>query len=127
MDQLPCSTIVYRTITKRRHIGNDGRPRAFEFHRRPPHPETGKPRDVKGLSVNYDVQVPDGCAPDYTGKKLIVSLHVGRVRDIHGDLDVVPDSVNHANIVGVPRKVENAEKLEQFAAALVAMSRNAWP
>ena len=104
MDQLPCSTIVYRTITKSKHIGNDGRPNAFEFHRRPPHPQTGEPRDVKGLSVNYDVQVPDGCAPGHTGKKLIVSLHVGRIRDTHSDLDVRPDSVTHANIVGIPRQ-----------------------
>ncbi|MCH7989880.1 MAG: hypothetical protein IID46_12125 [Planctomycetes bacterium] len=79
------------------------------------------------MSVNYDVQVPDGCAPAHTGKKLIVSLHVGTIRDTHGDLDVIPDFVNHANIVGIPRAEENAEKLEQFAAALVAMSRNAWP
>lgn len=127
VDRLPCNTIIYRTITKRRHVGADGRPIAFAFHRRPPHPETGEVRDAAGLSVDYGVSVPDGCARGFPKKEMIVSLHVGKVRDIHGDLDVVPNSPTHANITGIPREEENLEKLEQIAAALASMSRKVWP
>ena len=125
MDQLPCYIIVYRTITRKSDVWDNG-PSAFAFHRRPPHPNTGDLRDPNGLSLNYNVEVPEGCAPGHSGKQLIVSLHVGRIRDIHTDLDVIADSKDHANIVGIPRQEADPEKLEQFAAALVIQSRVVW-
>lgn len=117
---LECSTIVFRTVTRARDIGPDERPLANAFMLRP------LPRDENGLSVDYNVDVPDGCAPDLDpkSKKGIFSLHVGRVRD--DELDVVPDTETHANIVGLARPDEDPERAEQQAVALVAMCRTCW-
>lgn len=126
MEPLECSTIVYRTIFKKKFIDDSNRPLAIAFHRRPPMLD-GTPRDEKGLSVNYNVDVPGGCAQGMTGKRVIVSLHVGWIRDIGHGLDVVPDKPNHANIVGIPREEEDLERLEQIATALRSISRHVWP
>lgn len=116
---LPCSKIVFRTITRARDI-QDGLPLACAFHRRA--------GDKSGLSVDYDVGVPDGCAVliDAKSKKAILSLHVGRIRD--GRLDVIPDTISHANIINVPYYDDVAERelAEQIATMLVEQSRVAW-
>lgn len=114
---LPCEKIVYRTITRAGDF-RDGRPLASAFHR--------KRKDTDGLSVDYDVTVPDGCAPMLSGKRAIVSLHVGRLRDI--SLDVIPDSPSHANIVEVPFNddPDQIELVEQLAGLMVEQSRTVW-
>jgi hypothetical protein len=89
---LSCSQIVYRTITRARDFGSDCLPIAGAFLRRR--------SDTDGISVDYDVDVPDGCGVDLSGKKAVVSLHVGWLRDL--TLDVVPDSISHAVITNAP-------------------------
>jgi hypothetical protein len=115
VDPLPCSTIVYRTITRRRDF-QGGRPLANAFLLRP--------TDTDGLSVDYNVAVPDGCAPHLSGRKAVVSLHVGRLRDL--GLDVVPDSPTHANVVGLSRRDQDLLKAEQMAAKLAEIARPVW-
>ena len=117
MIELPCETIVYRAITRARDF-RDGRALASAFHRRL--------SDSDGLSVNYAVPVPDGCAPELSGKRAIVSLHVGKMRDVQ--LDVAADTETHAAIVGLPHydQLELRERAEQLAALLAEMARTIW-
>jgi hypothetical protein len=81
------------------------------------------------LSVDFNVAVPDGCATGLTGKKAIVSLHVGRVRDVP-PLDVVPDEPTHANIINVPfyssLSLDERQLAEQLATKLVEQARTVW-
>lgn len=118
--KLDCDTIVYRTVTRARDIGADQRPLANAFILRP------LPRDKNGLSVDYNVEVPEGCASDLDpkSKKGIFSLLVGCVRDL--ELDVIPDTDTHANITGLARVEDDSERAEQLAAALVASCRTCW-
>jgi len=119
LEALPCSTIVYRTLTRSRDL-RDGLPTSEAFLRRA--------RDTEGLSVDYDVAVPDGCGRGLSKKRAVVSLHVGRIRD--SGLDVIPDEIDHANIIGLPpfpgEDYELIERAEQMAAKLVAHARTAW-
>jgi hypothetical protein len=124
VELLPCCTIVFRTITKRQHVGPDGRPLNAAFLRRGPDKD-GRLRDRSGLSVNYNVDVPDGCAPGFSNKRLIVSLHVGWVRD--SGLKVIADSPTHANIAGMPYHHDDEEAAEQYAAEIRRLCRNVWP
>jgi len=81
-------------------------------------------RDADGLSVDYGVDVPEGCAKGLTGKKAIVSLHVGRLRDI--GLDFVADTATHAAIKNMPRPEIDTLQAERVAMQLVMMSRRVW-
>src|SRR5689334_10000985 len=106
---LPCETIIYRTITKRDHF-QDGTVLAAAFHR---------PRkDEDGLSIDYKVNVPDGCAPDLksSSKKAIVSFHVGKIRSI--GLDAAYDSETHGVVLGLPFSDDETKirEREQYAA-----------
>ncbi len=86
------------------------------------------PKDDDGLSVDYNVEVPEGCAPHLTGKRAIVSLHVGRIRNL--TLDVIPDATTHANITELPREADgfdSAEAAENIAQLLAEMARTVWP
>ena len=85
------------------------------------------PQDEDGLSVDYNVAVPDGCAPDLSGKKAIVSLHVGWIRNL--TLDVIPDTDMHAVITELPREADgfdSAEAAENLARELAEMARTIW-
>lgn len=117
-DPLPCSKIVHRTITRARDFV-DGRVLTAAFQRRD--------NDKKGLSVDFDVDVPAGCAPQLTGKRAVVSLHVGRIRN--AGLNVLADAETHGNITGIPfySSYDEREKAEQLAAKLAEQSRVAWP
>lgn len=111
---LDCSTIIFRTITRAADLGPDDRPLASAFMRRA--------NDDDGLSVDYNVEVPDGCAPQLTGKRAIFSLHVGKLRDL--EVEVVPDTENHA-LIRVPPH-EDLEAALQVAAELAQLARLRW-
>lgn len=117
VDSLPCSTIVYRTITRASDFDKDqGRALANAFHRRQ--------RDLDGVSVDYGLP-PSECGLQLAGRRAVVSLHVGRVRNI--GLDVVPNHVpNHANIVGMPFREHDSDRAEKLAKALATQARVAW-
>jgi len=81
-----------------------------------------RPTDIDGLSVNP----ASTCSVDFVRNRLrkcygVVSLHVGRLRDI--ELDVVQDGLEHANIIGVPYSEENSREAERLAGMLARQSR----
>jgi hypothetical protein len=83
------------------------------FIRRP------EPKDEDGLSV--DIESPISCAASLRDCFGVASLHVGRIRGL--GLDVEVDSPPHANIVGVPREMEDVERMEWLASQLAKQSR----
>lgn len=125
MAELPCNTILYRSIRAARDF-QDGRALSGAFMRR---------ESESGLSVDFDVAVPDGCGRRLTKKYAIVSLHCGKVRDLglsvltdEGNPDVSEPEPNHAEIRGVPLAVDDdsTAKAENIAAKLVEMARTVW-
>lgn len=113
---LPCSSIVYRALLKKRWINEDtGDVKADAFFL--------KEKDLpSGLSVNIAATCPpEQCAASFNKCSAVVSLHVGRVRDL--GLDVVPDSETHANITGLPHGEDNLAEAERFAGLLAKQSR----
>jgi hypothetical protein len=114
MEALPCSAVVYRAMSRKGWIDQTGHcvlPAAFV--RRPP------PADGSGLSV--DIDSPGSCHKSLKKCHGVVSLHVGRVRDLR--LDVVVDDSPHANITGVPRQEEDRDKAEHLASLLAQQAR----
>jgi hypothetical protein len=114
--ELECQTIVFRVITRASDLDHTTqRPKPSLFHRRQ--------ADQDGLSVNYNC-MPSEAGASLRGRRAIASLHVGRVRSLQ--LDVIPDTHDHANITGVPIRGEDAkeiERAEQLAADLAEQAR----
>ena len=114
---LGCSAIVYRALLRSSLIDKiTGRISAGAFMRRA--------KDVDGLSVyvsaNYSKRQ---IVLDFDPCHGIVSLHVGRIRDI--GLDVQCDSLVHANIIGLPTE-DNLLMAERFAGLLARQARLQW-
>ena len=107
---LPCSAIVYRAAVRKSDIRR-GVIAVKLFMRRA--------QTVDGLSVDHS------CSPRESGAGLqkfgVVSLHVGRVRNMN--LDVIPDSPIHANITGLPMKDEDKAMAEWLAGQLADHAR----
>lgn len=114
METLPCSAIVYRAMSRRRWIDREThRVLPVAFIRRPP------PADKSGLSV--DIESPRSCHRILKTCYGVVSLHVGRVRDLQ--LDVVVAGSSHANITGLPREEDDRTKVERLASLLAQQAR----
>jgi hypothetical protein len=114
MPSLPCSTIVFRAMLRKRWLDPVSRtilPAAFV--RRDP------PADDDGLSV--DVHSPASCAAPFHACFGVGSLHVGRIRDLLLDVDV--DAAPHANITGLPRPAEDRARAEWLASQLAKQAR----
>jgi hypothetical protein len=120
-DRLADALDVFRTVTRARDF-SDGRALAGAFFRRA--------ADKKGLSVDFNVEVPAGCAAqlDPTSKRAVLKLQVLAIRSTPLGLDVIPDALTHGNIVGVPFYDDEAERLraEQIAAKLVEVAEVVW-
>jgi hypothetical protein len=119
-EQLSPDTVLYRTLTRASEFA-DGEPKASAFFRRT--------NDLKGLSVDYNVDVPGGCAPllDPKSKRAILSLTVDAVAA--GSLDVIPDTPTHANInttIPVYDSLAPDERALQIAAFLLSVSTVVW-
>jgi hypothetical protein len=112
-DVLGCEVIVFRAIT-----------RASDFDKEKMRPKIGlflrKPKDTKGLSVDYNCQ-PHECGSDLSARRAIASLHTGRVCSL--GLKIVADTKSHANIEGLPFREDDAQGAEQLAADLVEQAR----
>src|SRR5262249_8108792 len=120
LPQLTCSDLVYRSIITDYWVNRKtGKIKPAAFRRRP--------ADAKGLSVNiaanYSIQQ---CieSPHYNECFAVGSLHVGCIRDL--GLEVVPDTADHANIVGVPLEGEDDKRREDLAQALAEQCRPLW-
>jgi hypothetical protein len=97
-EPLSADNIVYRAILRKQWIDEDtGRVKADAYFLR---------TNEFGLSVNLaSVCFPEQCARLFRKCYGIASLEVGRVREI--GLDVEQDSLNHANITGLPHQEDN--------------------
>lgn len=103
-EPLPEDAVVYRALLRKQWISEDtGRVKADAYFLRATEP---------GLSVNLaSVCSPEQCAKFFRKCYGVASLEVGRVREI--GLDVEQDSVNHANIVGLPHREDDLAEAER--------------
>jgi hypothetical protein len=117
---LECQDIVLRAVLRRRNIDRENsRLLAAAFLLRTRQDGTKE----KGLSVSYDCS-PAECAAGFDKCHGVASLHVGRVRNL--GLDVIPDKVDHANIVGLPHPEDDPAEAERFASKLRRQARLVW-
>lgn len=84
-----------------------------------------KPKDEVGISVGIAAQCPisefvDGFSTCYG----VFTLHVGRIRNL--GLDILPDPLRHANIIGLPFQNENQAEAERLAGKLAKQARPLW-
>jgi hypothetical protein len=115
--ELGIDAIVYRSLLRKQWINEDtGRVKADAYFLRPSEP---------GLSVNLaSVYSPEDCARLFRKCYGVVSLKVGDVREI--GLDVEQDTVNHANIMGLPHRDEDLAQAERLAGLLAKRSALVW-
>jgi hypothetical protein len=113
---LPCDTIVYRVLIKKKWINEDtGEVLPDAFFKR-------KERQEIGISVNIaTVITPAECASKFNRCNAVASLHVGCVRAL--GLDIVQNKPTHANIVGLPYREDDAPTAERLAGMLAQQSR----
>ena len=113
-EALPCSAIVYRAVARKDYIDpitGEVNPGAFLLR--------ASPKDDDGLSV--DVETARSCYESLKKCYGVVSLHVGRVRNLQ--LDVIPDKLTHANVTGLPRKEEDPTEANHLASQLAKLAR----
>ena len=116
-DPLSDEAAVYRSLLRKQWINEDtGRVKADAFFLRP---------GEYGLSVNLaSVCSPEQCASMFRKCYGVASLAVMDVRKV--GLDVEQDSVNHANILGLPYREDNLAEAERLASLLAKQSQVVW-
>ncbi len=116
-EPLPSNSVVYRAMLRKQWIDEDtGRVKADAYFLR---------TNESGLSVNLaSVCSPEQCAKLFRKCYGIASLEVGRVKEI--GLDVKQDSLNHANITGLPHQEDNLAEAERLAGLLAKRSCIVW-
>ena len=119
LEPLLCNEIVYRALLRKQWINEDTfRVKADAYFLRQKEENTG-------LSVN----IARTCSLQQCIKKFnkcfgVASLQVGHIRDI--GLDVVPDSLTHANIIGLTYREVDRDGAERSAGLLAKLSRIVW-
>jgi hypothetical protein len=116
-EPLPEDAIVYRSLLRKQWINEDtGRVKADAYFLR---------ASETGLSVNLaSICSPQQCAEMFRKCYGVASLEVGDVREV--GLDVEQDSVNHANVVGLPYREDNLAEAERLAGLLAKRSHLVW-
>jgi hypothetical protein len=116
-DPLPDNATVYRALLRKQWIDEDtGRVKADAYFLRV---------NECGLSVNLaSVCSPKQCAELFRKCYGVASLEVKGVREV--GLDVEQDSVNHANIVGLPYREDDLTEAERLAGLLARQSQIVW-
>jgi hypothetical protein len=116
-DPLPDDASIYRALLWKQWIDEDtGRVKADAYFLRV---------NELGLSVNLaSVYSPKQCAKLFRKCYRVASLEVGKVCEI--GLDVEQDSVNHANILGLPYREEDLAEAERLAGLLAKRSQVVW-
>ena len=109
--------IVYRSLLRKQWINEDtGRVKADAYFLR---------ANETGLSVNLASSCsPQQCAEMFRKCYGVASLEVGDVREV--GLDVEQDSVNHANVVGLPYREDDLAEAERLAGLLAKRSHLVW-
>jgi hypothetical protein len=116
-EPLPFDAVVYRALLRKQWIDeNTNCVKADAYFLRASEP---------GLSVNLASMCSlEQCAGLFRKCYGVASLEVGRIREI--GLDVEQDSVNHANIVGLPYREDNLALAERLAGLLAKRSHIVW-
>jgi hypothetical protein len=116
-DPLSDNAIVYRALLRKQWINEDtGRVKADAYFLRV---------NERGLSVNLaNVCSPKQCAELFRKCYGVASLEVRSVREV--GLDVEQDSVNHANVVGLPYREDDLAEAERLAGLLARQSQIVW-
>jgi hypothetical protein len=116
-EPLPDNAIVYRSMLRKQWIDEDtGRVKADAYFLRANEP---------GLSVNLaSTCSPQQCAEMFRKCYGVASLSVGDVREL--GLDIEQDSVNHANVVGLPCREDDLAEAEHLAGLLARRSYLVW-
>lgn len=116
-EPLPEDAIVYRALLRKQWIDEEtGKVKADAYFLRASEP---------GLSVNVaNVCSPEDCADLFRKCYGVASLKVGSVREI--GLDVEQNSLNHANLIGLPYREDNLAEAERLAGLLAKRSLIVW-
>jgi hypothetical protein len=116
-EPLPEDAIVYRSLLRKQWINEDtGQVKADAYFLRANEP---------GLSVNLASQCsPQQCAEMFRKCYGVANLEVGDVREI--GLNVEQDSVDHANVVGLPYREDDLAEAERLAGLLARRSQLVW-
>jgi hypothetical protein len=114
---IPDNATVYRALLRKQWIDEDiGKVKADAYFLRV---------NERGLSVNLaSVCSPKQCAELFRKCYGVASLEVKDVREV--GLDVEQDSVNHANIVGLPYREDDLAEAERLAGLLARQSQIVW-
>ena len=118
-EPLPCNAIIYRALLRKQWIESETeriKPNAYFLR---------KNKNEVGISVNIaSVYSPEQCAARFINCYGVVSLHTGRIRDL--GLDVLQDSIYHAQIVGLPYQEDEFDRAVRLARLLANQSRIVW-
>jgi hypothetical protein len=117
--QLADDAFVYRALLRQSWIDEDtGKTKRDAYYLRFDRSETG-------LSVNVaSVYEPEACAARFRNCYGIALLQVGDIRNIN--LDVLRDSIGHANIIGLPYRESDRLQADRLARLLSRMSKIVW-
>jgi hypothetical protein len=117
--QLADDDFIYRALLRQSWINEDnGRVKRDAYYLR-------FDRGEIGLSVNIaSACKPEICAARFRNCYGIARLNVGDVRSI--DLDVLRDSLTHANIVGLPYRENDRLGADHFSRLLARLSEIIW-
>jgi hypothetical protein len=117
--QLTDDAFVYRALLRHFWIDEDtGQVKRDAYYLRFDRRETG-------LSVNVaSVYEPKACAARFRNCYGVARLQVGEIRSIN--LDVLRDSIGHANIIGLPYRESDRLQADRLARLLSRMSKIVW-
>ncbi len=115
--QLPCSTIVYRVLRSQWIDADNGEVQDRAFERR---------MSKNGLSVSCSLEHALGALKK---PKAVVTLHVGRIRDLGLKVEPKAEDPLGAEITGVPLESEDREKASRLQRLLVGQTKGrfVWP
>lgn len=116
-EPLPNSAIVYRALLRKNWIDAEtGEVKSNAYLLRENEP---------GLSVRIaSACSPEQCAAKFRNCYGVASLEVGSIREL--DLEVVQDSISHANIICLPYSAEDRDSAVRLARLLAEQSRVVW-
>lgn len=118
-EPLPNSAIVYRALLRKPWINEDtGLVESEAYYLR-------KNKNEQGISVKIaSVCSPEECAARFRNCYGVARLEVGGIREL--GLDVIPDSISHAQIAGLPYAEDDPEMADLLADLLAQQSQIVW-
>ncbi|MEG4320970.1 MULTISPECIES: hypothetical protein [unclassified Microcoleus] len=118
-EPLPNRAIVYRALLRKQWINEDtGLVESEAYYLR-------KNKNEQGISVNIaSVCSPEQCAARFRTCYGVARLEVGGIREL--GLDVIPDSISHADIIGLLYDEDDAERADLLADLLAEQSIVIW-